>query len=223
MANAAVGYIRVSTKKQKTSGLGLAAQEESIRAFCEREGLELSRIFTETESGCEDQRPELMSALQMAKKQGGFVVVAKLCRLSRRVSLISKFMDEKVPFISTEIGTSVDPFMLHVWAAFNEAEAKKISRRTKDALKAKMDQGWKAGNPNINEVNQLGRKLQADRADEFALKLKDVVAGFQATGVNTLSGLATSLNQAGVKTARGGTWSAQTVKRLLARLERLHE
>ena len=215
-----VGYIRVSTRQQGRSGLGLSAQERCIQEFCEKEGLELLQIFTEVQSGKDDDRPVLNEAMKYASRTGALICVAKLDRLSRKVSFISNLMETgECAFVSCELGRSVEPFMLHIWSAFAEAEAAKISRRTKVALEAKKATGWQAGNPRIAEVAKLGRAQRTRVADEFALKLAPVVRGFQANGVSTLSGLAANLNQAGVKTVRGGKWSATAVKRLLTRLE----
>ena len=50
------------------------------------------------------------------------VVVAKLDRLSRDVAFISGLMAQRVPFIVTELGRNVDPFMLHIYAALAEQE-----------------------------------------------------------------------------------------------------
>ena len=95
-----------------------------------------------------------------------------------------------------------------------------ISKLTKEGLARKMASGWQAGNPRIADVGKLGRAQRTRVADEFALKLAPVVRGFQANGVSTLSGLAANLNQAGIKTVRGGKWSATAVKRLLLRIEK---
>lgn len=83
-----LGYIRVSTVKQATSGLGLEAQRDAIEAYCRMKGLELVEIlFDSVESARKiplDRRPagsELCSRLN-AREVGG-VVSAKLDRLFR--------------------------------------------------------------------------------------------------------------------------------------------
>ncbi len=100
------------------------------------EGFQLVRTFTETMSGGrgEDQRPELASALHMARREKAPILVAKLDRLSRDVHYISGLMKHRVPFIVAELGVDTDPFMLHLYAALAEKERALISRRTKDAL-----------------------------------------------------------------------------------------
>ena len=56
-------------------------------------------------------------------------------------------MAQKVPFVVTELGADVDPFLLHLYAALAEKERALISRRTRDALAAKKAQGKQLGNP----------------------------------------------------------------------------
>jgi site-specific DNA recombinase len=44
----AIGYIRVSTEDQADSGLGLEAQRQRIKAYCEMKGLHLAEILEDT-------------------------------------------------------------------------------------------------------------------------------------------------------------------------------
>ena len=45
-------------------------------------------------------------------------------------------MAEKVPFIVTELGADVDPFVLHLYAALGQKERAMIFMRTREALAA---------------------------------------------------------------------------------------
>ncbi|HMX02890.1 MAG TPA: recombinase family protein, partial [Cyclobacteriaceae bacterium] len=49
--NKYIAYLRVSTKRQGQSGLGLEAQRESIRTYVERNGGEIIAEFVEVKSG----------------------------------------------------------------------------------------------------------------------------------------------------------------------------
>jgi DNA invertase Pin-like site-specific DNA recombinase len=95
----AVGYYRVSTQRQGRSGLGLEAQQQRVRAFCQGEGLELIAELTEIESGkgfdALELRPTLAQAFEIARKTDSVVVVAKLDRLSRDVAFITSLMTRK--------------------------------------------------------------------------------------------------------------------------------
>jgi site-specific DNA recombinase len=47
----AIGYIRVSSEEQADSGLGLEAQRQRIRAYCDMKGLSLLTILEDAEIG----------------------------------------------------------------------------------------------------------------------------------------------------------------------------
>jgi DNA invertase Pin-like site-specific DNA recombinase len=122
----AVFYIRSSTKEQGKSGLGLEAQREALDKFAEAEGFTVASVFVEVASGklgVED-RPQLKAALALAKKLKAPVIVSKLCRLSRSVAFISGLMARDVPFIVAQLGPDVDSFMLHVYAALGDRNAR---------------------------------------------------------------------------------------------------
>src|ERR1700712_490397 len=160
-----VSYLRVSTARQGHSGLGLDAQRSAIAQFAQAEGFEVVQAFVEIESGkgCDalERRPQLAAALARAKRARCSVVVARLDRLSRDVAFIASLMSRRIPFISVELGTDCDPFMLHLYAALAEKERALISARTKAALAAKKADGtgWTPGNPkNLSEAGALGRE-----------------------------------------------------------------
>src|SRR5580693_2761321 len=152
-----VAYIRVSTDGQNKSGLGEDAQRAAIVAFANANGFEIAAEFIEAETGkgsnALERRPQLKAALTKAKdiarldKTRTYVVVSKLDRLSRDVHFISGLMAQDVPFLVTELGSDVDPFVLHLYAALAEKERALISQRTKAALAAAKARGVKLGNP----------------------------------------------------------------------------
>jgi DNA invertase Pin-like site-specific DNA recombinase len=148
----------VSTQRQAKSGLGLDAQREAIRAFAEAEGFKIAATFTEVESGkgadALDRRPKPTDAIRAAGKLGASVIVSKLDRLSRDVPFISGLMAHRVPFIVTELGSDVDPFILHLFAALAQKERALISQRTKQAAKRRGVKlgGWTKGSDRMRPV-----------------------------------------------------------------------
>ena len=56
-ARLAVGYLRVSTAEQGQSGLGLEAQQASVRAYVEAQGWTLVAEYQDVASGKDDRRP----------------------------------------------------------------------------------------------------------------------------------------------------------------------
>ena len=53
----AVAYYRVSTERQGESGLGLEAQQASVKEFIKARNYKLVQEFTEVESGKKKNRP----------------------------------------------------------------------------------------------------------------------------------------------------------------------
>jgi DNA invertase Pin-like site-specific DNA recombinase len=218
----AISYLRVSTESQGRSGLGLEVQRAAIARFAAAEGFELAGEFVEVETGkgCDalERRPELARALAAAKKRKAPVIVAKLDRLSRDVAFISGLMSRRVPFIVSELGADVDPFMLHIYAALAEKERKLISERTRDALAKKKAAGARLGNrTNLTEAGLIGRQAQRAEADRFADNIRPVIAQIRQSGATTLRAIAAALNARGIRTARDGVWHAGTVAKVLDR------
>jgi DNA invertase Pin-like site-specific DNA recombinase len=132
-----VAYIRVSTQKQGASGLGLEAQRDAITRFADAERFRVTETFSEVETGkgadALERRPQLAAAIKAARKAKCPIIVSKLDRLSRDVHFISGLMQQRVPFIVSELGADTDPFMLHIYAALAEKERRMISERTRAA------------------------------------------------------------------------------------------
>ena len=85
----AIGYIRVSSEDQADSGLGLEAQRQRIRAYCESKALHLAKIFEDPGiSGGKalSIRPAGARLLATAHKGKSVIVVAKFDRLFRSVA-----------------------------------------------------------------------------------------------------------------------------------------
>jgi DNA invertase Pin-like site-specific DNA recombinase len=150
-----VAYYRVSTREQGRSGLGIDAQRAAVARFAEAEGFEIVAEHVEIETGkgadALDRRPQLAAALAEARRNGRAcpVAVSKLDRLSRDVHFISGLMAHRTPFLVAELGSDVEPFLLHLYAALAEKERAVISQRTKAALAAAKARGQALGNPRL--------------------------------------------------------------------------
>jgi DNA invertase Pin-like site-specific DNA recombinase len=199
----------------------LEAQRGAIERFAREECCtvvaELKEVETGKGSDALSRRPKLAEALAAARKHRCSVVVSKLDRLGRDVHFISGLMAHKVPFIVTELGADVDPFMLHLWAAIDEKELKVISKRTKDALAAAKARGVVLGGPKLDEARQASSAAIRASADKHASNVLPVIQAIQKAGARTLREVAEALNARGVMTARGGRWHATSVKNILDR------
>lgn len=217
MGKTYVAYLRVSTTKQGVDGLGMAAQEQQIKAY---NGHVIAQ-YVEVESGKRKDRPELAKALAHCKLTGSTLIVAKLDRLARNVHFISSLMESKVDFVACDF-PEASPLTLHIMAAVAEHEAKAISDRTKKALEAAKLRGVKLGNPNLTAEGRIVgsergvAKIKAT-ADERAARVASTIKALQGQGLS-LRGVAAELNQLQVKTPRGKVWTATAVKNALERV-----
>ena len=211
-----IKYYRVSTRSQADSGLGLSAQQRDIDLYLSTYAempWEVIAEFTDVQSGKDDNRPELQKAMALAEETGATLLIAKLDRISRRVSFISAIMERKRLNLTVATMPNADKFQLHIYAALAEQEREFISLRTKQALAPLKGTGKLGGNRgNIDKANEAARAL----ADAHATKVMDTVRPLKEAG-RTLQQIANTLNKTGVTTARGGRWYPTTVKNVLAR------
>jgi DNA invertase Pin-like site-specific DNA recombinase len=213
-----VTYRRVSTAEQGKSGLGLDAQTRDIDLYLTTYSdtpYEVIGEYVDLISGMDDARPELAKAIAQAKATGAELLVAKLDRLSRRVSFIASLMDDRKLALRVAAMPNADKFQLHIYAALAEQERTFISLRTKAALAEAKQRGTVLGGlrdttMKRNVVVKANAKARADNVAGLILPMRH--AG------RTLREIAAELDKAGVKTARGGSWQASQVKRVLERL-----
>ncbi len=216
-------YYRVSTAKQGRSGLGLAAQRETVLGYVGGAD-NLTAEFTEVESGRKSDRPQLAAALRHCRATGAVLVVAKLDRLARDVAFLSNLMNSGVEFVAVDF-PEANRLTLHIMAAVAEYEARITSERTRAALQAAKARGQRLGNPHGAAALKRAAKgnaaavvaVQAQAQDRAAI-LRDMVQHIEAGGITTLAGIAAELNRRGAKTARGGRWHPASVARLRGRL-----
>lgn len=221
-----VGYVRVSTKGQGASGLGLEAQQAAIDAYAGQNDCTVARCYVEVESGRKSDRPELAKALAHAKRSRATLVCAKLDRLSRNVAFLSALMEAKVDFVAVD-NPAANKLTLHILAAVAEAEAEAISSRTKSALAAYKARGGRLGAelPQCRNLDQAARQRGAKaaavaikaKASEAYADLVPIVQELHASG-HTQAAIAAELNRLGHTTRRGKSWNQVQVGRVLQRM-----
>ena len=110
--------------------------------------------FVETHTGTDNDHPQQNAAIALAKKTGAVLVVAKLDRLSRRVSFLASLMEEKGMDFKVAQMPYADRFQLHIYAALAEQERLFISQRTTAALHAAKARGVRLGAP-VHHIDAL--------------------------------------------------------------------
>jgi DNA invertase Pin-like site-specific DNA recombinase len=183
----------------------------------------LTPVYIETESGKENDRPELAKALNRCKLTGATLLVAKLDRLSRNVAFIAQLQDAGVKFVAADM-REANELTIHVMAAMAQHERKAISKRTKEALAAAKARGTKLGGwrertegkPRKPVDHRLGTVARQEKAAAFNARVGQAIAEIQAEGTSSMAGIARRLNDEGIRTARGGKWQATQVSRVMA-------
>lgn len=214
-------YFRVSTQKQGKSGLGLDAQRRDVDLYLENyseQPYEVLGQFVDIQSGGDNDRPELLKAIQLAKKTKATLLVQKICRLSRRVSFIASLIEDKDLDFKVAQMPNADKFQLHIHSALNEMEKDFISARTRSSL-----QSWKERNPNkklgaptyhLTKLNQ-GKK---DKALKEAKKVSGIIMPLKREGLS-LRSICNELNKNGIRTSRGKDFHPSLVSRMITLLE----
>ena len=211
-----VAYYRVSTDRQGQSGLGLEAQRSAVLAYLDGGSWSMIAEFTEVESGRYADRSQLAAALATCKKRKAKLVIAKLDRLSRNLAFIATLMDSGVEFVAVD-NPHANKLTVHILAAVAQHEREMISQRTRDALQAAKARGKRLGNPNLARARQRALEANSAAADRFSANVRPIIEQVQKSGVSSLRGVARALTARGIKTARGGEWTARMVINVLER------
>ncbi len=219
----AVGLYTVSTAEQGQSGLGLEAQQASVRAFVAAQGWTLVAEHSDVASGKDDHRPGFQAALARCRQLGAVLVAARLDRITRRAHTLSQLLEEGYAIRAADM-PGADDLMMRIYAAMAQKERELISERTRAALAAAKargavlggDRGHRPASPPDAQAAVLAR---AEAADRTAHRLLFEVERLRTTGVTSWQGLARALTEHGVPAPRGGgIWTHTTVARLLARI-----
>ena len=112
----AVGLYRVSTAEQGQSGLGLEAQQMSVRAFAERKGWTLVAKHSDVASGKDDRRPGFEAALARCRQLGAVLVAARLDRITRRAHTLSQLLEDGYSVRAADM-PGADDLLMRVYAA----------------------------------------------------------------------------------------------------------
>jgi DNA invertase Pin-like site-specific DNA recombinase len=181
-----IGLVRVSTGKQAESGLGLEAQHSAIEGYRAGAGGILLRTYLEVESGKHDDiegRPQLRAALADAQLARARLVIAKLDRLVRSTSIMAYVKRSGVPFTACD-NPYANELTIDILVAVAANEARMISQRTKDALKAYRD------------GNRVSRRIREMYPDGVPAEVVQATAGKLGASLPQCRNLARSGGQA---------------------------
>lgn len=227
--NAAI-YIRVSTDTQELSP---AAQEEQARLFCRMKAIDVAAVFHEigvSGGRAFATRPkggELLARLM----EFDVIVLTKLDRAFRSTIDCLQTVDRlraaerAIVFLDLNIDSSTPAGMLclTMMSAFATFERQRTGERITEALAVVKSQGRKIGPAAYGFSNRArvvdGRKVDAGLHASIDAEAATIERIREMRRTMSLREIALELQHANVPTRRGGQWSAEIVRRILARSE----
>jgi len=202
----ALGYVRVSTHEQADTGASLDAQRSALTAEADRRGWQLQLVADEARSAKTMNRPALQDALaRLDAGEADYLLAVRLDRVSRSVADFAGLLDRAhrrgwgVVLLSPNIDTA-DPagrFTANVLASAAQYERELIGVRTREGMAQRKAEGVRLGRP-VELPDKVYRRVLAEHA-----------AG------RSMSAIAAVLTAEGVPTARGASWHASTIRRVL--------
>ncbi len=237
-----ITYFRVSTVKQNISHLGLEAQKSSVEQYVKNVNGEIIDSFTEVETaGSKDKisvdkqvsiesllskRPLLLNALKLAETNGAIIVVKESSRLTRYSLLMEFLLKSGITFEFAD-APSDTAFIVKLKTSLAEEELLRISERTKAALKALKDRGFKR-DTSKHGLTEENIKKGKDRRKELATlndnnrKASGYIILLRNSG-STLQQIADKLNSEGFRSSRGKLFRPSNVLMLLNRALQTNE
>ncbi|GAA1936610.1 hypothetical protein GCM10009775_30650 [Microbacterium aoyamense] len=207
-----IGYLRVSTTEQASSGLGLDAQRDAIQRYASAHGWDIIWYEDAGISAKSLDRPQLQAALDRLdvspkKRDVGGLIVAKLDRLSRSVADFARVLElaraRGWALVAIDLGvdtsTPTGELVANVMMSVAQWERRVIGERTSAAMQAAKRQGRHMGRVSVLPPATGDRLLALRRT-------------------HTLAATAAALNAEGHTTATGLPWTVNGVAKAQRRL-----
>ncbi|MGE5677645.1 MAG: recombinase family protein [Pseudomonadota bacterium] len=214
-------YIRVSTEEQAEEGQSVAAQEETLRKYCNAYGIEIYDIYSDL--GLSGKKLKGRSGLSRLvedciKKCFNLVLVWKISRLSRNLKdllyLIDLFERNNVHFTSCsekfDTSTPVGRMTLQLLGSIAEFERNTIVENVKLGLGEYARKGGKASA--VLGYDNIGKKLVINETEAKIVRL--VYTLYTEAEMNPAA-IARHLNSMGCRSKRGSMFRGSSVSYIL--------
>lgn len=220
----AYGYLRVSGRGQ-IEGDGFRRQREAIQDYATRHGVEVAAFYEEAGvSGTTDEteRPAFKDMVSAILKNGvRTIIVEGLDRLAREyriqeqlaiflaskgIKLISARTEEDVT--SAIMGDPMKKALVQIQGVFAELERSLLVKKLRTARDAVREKQGKCE----------GRKSLAEVAPEVLAEIKRLRRMRPKQGRRTYQEVATVLNERGLTTTSGRTWTPDNVRKVCDRM-----
>lgn len=201
-----VGYIRVSSVGQNDNN-SFEGQANDIKNFVGNHNL--ITIIQETASGAKTDRKGIMQAIELCKKNDYTLLVSKVDRLSRELTLIEYIRSAGIKFVFANM-PNANELTIDILLSFAKFERKQIVERTNAGKKATVA---KYGTLHHKKGTAMNMTKEKQKNAVLAVKGKaennqNNILAKELIGLYALQGLTPTeilakLQSKGVKTSRG--------------------
>ncbi|MFS0700020.1 recombinase family protein [Cellulomonas sp. 179-A 4D5 NHS] len=217
-------YARMSADREGRE-LAVARQEEDCRALVDREGWHVTAVYIDNDISASTNgtkpRPQYAEMLRRADA-GEFDVIAAYSnsRLTRRPrefeDLIELHLRRRIRFATVvsgedDLATADGRMTARLKASIDAAEAERTSERARRAKAQAAADGRHRGGPRPFGWEADGMTVKPEEAAALLQAARHVLAG------RTLAAIARELNDAGVLTTTGRTWTYSALRTALCR------
>ena len=205
-----VRHLRVSTRRQGRSGLGLAAQRRITDFYFKANNILLVKEFVEIGSGRPRKRPKAQKTIEYCRRYNLPLYVANQSRLARNVGFIYDLIDSKFEYTPIDM-PHADKSQRLFQAIIDEKSADDLSANTKNSLVSARSKGVKFGGNSKKRKKTMQRKRKA-----LLKRIRPVLRRIKKQ-FHTVRDITDELNRKKVKTFRGnkGGWHISTVHKLM--------
>lgn len=213
----ALAYYRESTADQGQSGLGLAAQKETIHREGKARGWQITDLPPDIASGKSvNGRKVLQQALAMMDAHEAEILVsAKLDRISRSVVDFGQMLERAqkrhwslvVLDLGLDMSTPTGELIANVLVSVAQFERLWIAERTRDAL-AQIPRGTTHLDKDGNVKQPPGAQRQISNDDEAVIR-------YLRQSGKSYRQICAALTDMGKVPPNGGKWQPSTLQRIL--------
>ncbi|MGB2982644.1 MAG: recombinase family protein, partial [Candidatus Bipolaricaulia bacterium] len=224
-------YVRASSERQADKGLSISAQLRELHAFCDRQGyVVLGEFKDDGYSGTTDQRPgfqEMVAFCKLHRDRIGAVVVWKNNRFSRdrvHAAVYKRYLRNMGVDVMSVTEPGVDSIDGEILEAVVEAADSRFSLSlSQDVMRGMREVAKRGFFPfSLPPMGYAKEPVQDGKATRYRLvpneetaplirRIYEVYVG----GAQGAKSVAISLNEEGLTTPTGKSWSTKGVLRIL--------
>ena len=184
MNRTAVIYARVSSSGDRQS---TDRQVADLRAFAERDGLEVVGVFEEHGSGAREDRPELLRCVEFLRRGGcRTLLVSEISRLGRTVKGVVYTIDEL-----TTVGVSVYVLDINLWTLLPDGTENPMAKviLTVLALGAELERKSIVSRLNSGRARAKERGVRMGRPEGSKMSDEDLLTKYPEVAKKLRKGL----------------------------------